>query len=470
MTSVLNSPNPYLSDNFAPIEEEISTDSLQIIGELPEELSGMFVRNGPNPQFTPLGQYHWFDGDAMLHGLRISQGKASYLNRYVRTHKFKTEKEQGKALWTGLLEPPQPNHPFGTDTNTANTALIYHGGQLLALWEGGSPYALTVPQLETKGKHTFNDKLQSPFTAHPKIDPVTGEMMFIGYSLTQPPYLYYGIVSAEGELLRTLPIELPVGGMVHDFAITANYTIFFDLPVHFRPERMAQGQHPLGFDPHSPSRFGILPRHGESEQIRWFEMPSCYIYHTLNAYEDNDEIVLLACRMSATNVFVTNEDDRIADGDIPYLYRWRFNLKTGQGTEEKLDEIPSEFPRINDNFMGKKGKYGYSAKIAPSQTPLFNGLIKYDLETGRSEHHEFGQGRYGGEAVFAPRLNASQEDDGWLVTYVYDESAQTSELVVINAQDFSGDAIARVIIPQRVPYGFHGTWLTEPQLTGTSVS
>ncbi|MGK7933851.1 MAG: carotenoid oxygenase family protein [Microcystaceae cyanobacterium] len=459
MTSAVSSPpNPYLSGNFAPIREEITADTLQVIGELPHELSGMFVRNGPNPQFDPIGQYHWFDGDAMVHGLRIHQGKATYLNRYVQTFKFQTEKEQGQALWTGILEPPQPEHPFGTDTNTANTALVYHAGQLLALWEGGSPYGLKIPQLETQGKHTFDNQLKTPFTAHPKVDSVTGEMMFIGYSLAQPPYLYYGIVSAEGKLVKTLPIELPVGVMMHDFAITANYTLFFDLPVNFRPERMAKGQHPLGFDPHSPSRFGIMPRHGKSEQIRWFEMPSCYIYHTLNAYEENDEIVLLACRMSATNVFVTNENDRIADGDIPYLYRWRFNLKTGKGTEEKLDEIPSEFPQINEALTGRKTRYGYTAKIAPSQIPLFDGLIKYDLETGKSEQYEFGQGRYGGEAVFAPRLNGSQEDEGWLVTYVYDENTQLSELLVINAQAVSGEATARVILPQRVPYGFHGTW------------
>lgn len=157
MTSV--SFNPYLSNNFAPIRKEITADNLQVIGELPEELSGMFVRNGPNPQFEPIGQYHWFDGDSMLHGLRIAHGKASYLNRYVRTYKFQTEKEQGKALWTGLLEPPQPDNPFGTDTNTANTALVYHAGKFLALWEGGSPYALKIPQLETEGKYTFNKGL-----------------------------------------------------------------------------------------------------------------------------------------------------------------------------------------------------------------------------------------------------------------------------------------------------------------------
>lgn len=457
--------SPFLKDNFAPVREEITADNLKVIGELPTDLSGMFVRNGPNPQFSPIGQYHWFDGDGMLHGVRIIDGKASYRNRYVRTNKFQIEKQEGKALWKGLLEPFQPNHPYGTDTNTANTALIYHGGNFLALWEGGAPHGIKLPDLGTIGKCTFNDKLQSPFTAHPKVDAKTGEMMFIGYSIAQPPYLQYGIVSPSGELLQTIPIDLPVGVMMHDFAITENYTIFLDLPMTFRPERVQTGQFPMMFEQDLPSRFGIIPRHGNNSEVRWFETPACYIFHTLNAYEEGDEVVLVACRMSSTNVFVTDESDRNPDGDIPLLYRWRFNLNTGTVKEEQLDDVPSEFPRVNEEFVGRKTQYGYSARMTPGNLPVFDGLIKYDLNTGKSETHEFGLGRYGGEAVFAPRLNASSEDDGWLVTYVYDENTQTSELVVVDAQDLSGETIARVILPQRVPYGFHGAWVTESQLS-----
>ncbi|MGB3512356.1 MAG: carotenoid oxygenase family protein [Microcoleaceae cyanobacterium] len=458
-------PNRFLTDNFAPVREEITADNLKVIGKLPTDLSGMFVRNGPNPQFKPIGQYHWFDGDGMLHGVRISDGKASYSNRYVRTNKFQIEKQQGKAVWGGLLEPPQQNNPHGTDTNRANTALVYHAGHFLALWEAGAPYNIQLPELSTIGKHTFDNKLQSPFTAHPKVDAVTGEMMFIGYSMTRPPFLQYGVVSASGELLQTIPIELPVGVMMHDFAITENYTIFFDLPMTFRPERAQKGEFPIAFESHTPSRFGIIPRHSDNTEVRWFETAACYIYHTLNSYEEGDEVVLVACRMSASNVFVTDEGERDPDGDIPYLYRWSFNLKTGAVKEEKLDDVASEFPRVNEEFVGRKTRYGYSARMVSGDLPLFDGLIKYDLNTGKSETYEFGRGRYGGEAVFAPRLNSSSEDDGWLVTYVYDENTQTSELVVVNAQDITGETVARVIIPQRVPYGFHGAWVTEAQLS-----
>lgn len=465
MTTTTPTLNPFLTNNFGPVKEEISADNLKVIGELPPDLSGMFVRNGPNPQFDPIGQYHWFDGDGMLHGVRIKDGKASYRNRYVRTNKFQVEHQENKPLWPGLLEPPQPDNPYITDASRANTALVYHANHFYALWEGGAPYHINLPELDTIGKQTFNNKLESPFTAHPKVDAVTGEMMFFGYSMVQPPFLQYSVVSANGELLQTIPIELPVGVMMHDFAITENYSIFFDLPMTFRPERIEKGQFPLMFESETPSRFGIIPRHGDSGEVRWFETPSCFVWHTLNAYEEGDEVVLLACRMNSSNVFVTNESDRLPDGDIPYLHRWRFNLKTGEVKEEKLDDVASEFPRVNEELLGRKTRYGYSARMAPGSFPLFNGLIKYDLDTGKSETHEFGKGRYGGEAVFAPRLNATREDDGWLVTYVYDENTQTSELVVVNAQDMSGETVARVIIPQRVPYGFHAAWLTEAQLS-----
>ncbi|MBD2293563.1 carotenoid oxygenase family protein [Anabaena sphaerica FACHB-251] len=454
--------NPYLDGNFAPVRQEITTNTLKVIGELPPDLSGMFVRNGPNPQHQPIGQYHWFDGDGMLHGVEISSKKATYRNRYVRTRGWNIENEVGKAVWSGLLEPPQMDNPYGPGKNTANTALVWHAGQFLALWEGGTPHNIQLPELETTSEYTYNNKLTSPFTAHPKVDPVTGEMMFFGYSFA-PPYLQYGVVSPQGEILRTVPIELPMGVMMHDFAITENYTIFMDLPLTFSPERMQRGEPMIMFESQRPSRFGIVPRHGDNSNIRWFESPSCYVFHTLNAYEAGDEIILIACRMSSTTVLESGSSTD-PTANIPLLHRWRFNLSTGAVTEEMLDDVPAEFPRVNENLLGRKTQYGYAGKMANSPEPLFEGVIKYNFRDGKSQTHEFGQGRYGGEAVFAPRLNATAEDDGWLITFVHDQNLETSELVVINAQDVTSEPVARVIIPQRVPYGFHGAWVTAAQL------
>lgn len=459
----LTAVNPYLDGNFAPVREEITTHTLKVIGELPPDLAGMFVRNGPNPQWTPIGKYHWFDGDGMLHGVRISNSFATYRNRYVRTRGWKIEQQAGKAVWTGLLEPPRMDNPYGTGKNTANTALVWHNGQLLALWEGGAPHAIKLPQLDTVGEYTYNGKLNSAFTAHPKVDPVTGEMMFFGYSFA-PPYLKYSVVSPQGELLRTVPIELPMAVMMHDFAITENYTIFMDLPLTFSGERMRRGEPVMMFERDRPSRFGILPRHGDNSSIRWFESPACYVFHTLNAYEAGDEVILIACRMSSTTVLMS-QDTQPDGGNIPCLHRWRFNLKTGTVREEMIDDVPAEFPRVNEQLLGRQTQYGYIAKMAKSSMPLFDGLIKCDLNTGNSQTHEFGQGRYGGEAVFVPRPAATDEDDGWLITFVYDTAEETSELVVVNAQDLTFEPVARVLIPQRVPYGFHGSWVGEEQLS-----
>lgn len=464
---IATSVNPFLEGNFAPIHDEITADDLTVIGQLPTDLSGMFVRNGPNPQFTPLGQYHWFDGDGMLHGVRISNGKASYRNRYVQTRGFKIERDAARAIWTGLLEPLQIDNPHGPGKNTANTALVWHAGKFLATWEGGEPHAIKLPSLETVGPYTYGDKLVSAFTAHPKVDPSTGEMMFFGYSPAAPPYLQYGIVSAAGELLWTVPIDLPVGVMMHDFAIAEHYTVFMDLPLTFSAQRMERGEPVLMFEPERPSRFGILPRHGDNSSIRWFESPACYVFHTLNAYEEGDEVVLIACRMNSTTVLMSERTPSEIEGDTARLYRWRFNLKTSTVREEMLDDVYTEFPRVNEQLLGRPMRYGYTAKFAPNPIPLIDGLIKYDFSSGSSQTQEFGAGRYGGEPVFVCRPGATAEDDGWLITFVYDSSEETSELVVVNAQDVTAEPVARVLIPGRVPYGFHGAWVSEEQITSS---
>ncbi|GAB1544329.1 carotenoid oxygenase family protein [Scytonema sp. NUACC21] len=461
--------SPYLKKNFSPVQAEITAHDLPVIGELPRDLSGTFVRNGPNPQFPSIGRYNWIDGDGMLHGIELGNGKAVYRNRYVQTRGLKMEQTVGRAIWTGLMEPPQLNNPannlFSPFKNTANTALVWHAGHLLALWEGGEPYEIELPNLNTVGPYSYNGQLASPFTAHPKVDAMTGEMMFFGYSLLQPPYLRYTVVSAQGKIVRTVPIDLPIGVMMHDFAITQNYTIFMDLPLTFRLERLRRREPAYMFEPDSPSRFGILKRYGDSSSIRWFEVPTCYVLHTLNAYEIGEEVVLIACRANDAKVLNVPTKTKLNHNqqDRPILYRWRFNLYTGAVQEEAIDDIASEFPSLNQQWVGKSNRYGYSAKMVPGQTPLFtfDGLLKYDFTSGCTQLHEWGPGRYGGEAVFVPQLDSTAEDDGWLLTFVYDAAKNTSELVVVSAQDLTDQPVARILLPQRVPYGFHGTWISQ---------
>lgn len=461
--------SPYLDGNFSPIQAEMTVNNLPVIGKLPSDLCGMFVRNGPNPQFTPLGRYNWIDGDGMLHEIQISNGKAAYRNRYVQTRGFKMEQKTGRAIWTGLLEPPQLNNPpnnlFSPFKNTANTSVVWHAGRLLTLWEGGEPYEIELPDLNTIGPYTYNGQLTSAFTAHPKIDPITGEMMFFGYSLLQPPYLRYSVVSSAGKILQTVPIDLPIGVMMHDFAITENYTIFLDLPLTFRVERLQRREPAYMFEPNSSSRVGILPRYGDNSSIRWFEIPTCYVVHTLNAYEIGEEVVLLGCRANDAKALNVPTQTKLNNSqeDKPSLYRWRFNLRKGVVKSETIDDWPSEFPTLNQQWLGRQNRYGYTAKMASDQTPMFtfDGLLKYDFTKGYSQLHEFGSNRYGGEAVFVPRPDSVEEDDGWLLTLIYDSAKKSSELIVVNGQDVTEEPVARILLPQRIPYGFHGIWIPQ---------
>ena len=338
--------------------------------------------------------------------------------------------------------------------NTANTALVWHHGKLLALWEGGPPTLVKVPELETLALETFGGKLKHPFTAHPKIDPDTGAMLFFGYQPVKP-YLQFSICDRDGIITKTMPIDIPRPVMMHDFAVTPRYAVFMDLPETFDFTRVLKGGPMLKFEPELGARIGVLPRDGQASDIKWFAVKPCFVFHTLNAYEDGDEVVLLACRMREYPTWL-DKPEQLSKKDPkgqPMLYRWRMNLKTDKIQEETLDETPCEFPRVNDRLMGKKTRFGYFI------SGDMDGLIKFDLEKGTSKHHPHGKARVGGEGLFIPRADAKGEDDGWVATFIHDEAENRSEMVLIDARDFTANPVARVLLPQRVPYGFHGTWL-----------
>ena len=454
--------NLYLLGEHEPIHHETTAEKLSVTGELPADLHGMFVRNSPNPQFEPMGRYHWFDGDGMVHGVRLDGGKASYVNKWVRTKAFKAEEAAGKPLWTGIMEPVKPNGL----KDTANTDLVVHNGRLYALWwQSGTPCELSTTDLSTVGEQTFGGKLTGGFSAHPKVDPRTGEMVFMDYSIVRPPYLRYGVVSATGELLQYVPIEVPIPHILHDIAITENYTLLLDLPLGWDPQRLKEGKRRIGFDRDSPMRIGVIPRHGDNASVRWFEAKGCYVYHTINAYEAGDEIVLVGCRVADPIPKQQDTKGRVARLDfielVPSLYEWRMNLKTGAVHETQLDDLVTEFPRVHDGRQGQKLRYSYNPRVAARPDLMFDALVKYDLTDNSNQQWEFDAGWYGSEAVFVPRPNAVDEDDGYLVTCLSNAATQESQCVVLNAQDVAKGPIARVKLPHRIPIGFHTTWVPQ---------
>jgi carotenoid cleavage dioxygenase len=451
------SDNPFLQENFAPVHEEVTVEHLKVVGRLPRELDGIFVRNGPNPQFPPRNRYHWFDGDGMLHGVRLFDGKASYRNRYVRTKKFLSEKKAGKSLASSLLDPPTGGPP----SNAANTALVWHAGKFLALWEAGLPHEIRLPDLETVGEYDFRGQWKSAFTAHPKVDAHSGEMVFFGYGVAKPE-VQFGIVTADGKLRRSETVALPRAVMMHDFAMTERYAVFLDLPATFDIGRALRGEPIISFEPKHGARLGLLPR--QAGAIRWFDIPPCYVFHTLNAYDDGEDVVLLACRYARLpEIFPAQGKYELSQMIPAHLYRWRVRVSEGRVTEEQVDDAVVDFPRVADRVVGRPSRYGYAAEVHGLH---FIGLVKYDLQTGACVRHSFGKGRLGGEGVFVQRPDARAEDDGWLLTYVFDQAARRSELIVVDAQAFNKPPVARILLPQRVPYGFHGLWIPSRHWVG----
>lgn len=447
----------FLRGNYAPWPMEGEIHDLVVEGDIPKELHGTLYRNGPNPQFAPRGRYHWFDGDGMIHAFTLRDGKAHYRNRWVRTERFRLEREAGEALFGGLTDMGATDpRALGVLPNAANTNVIVHAGKLLALWEAGPPYALDPYSLETLGPYNFDGRLVGPMTAHPKYDPQSGELLFFGYS-PFPPYLRYHVASADGTLVRSEEIDVPVPTMMHDFAVTQEHVIFMVFPATLRPENFASGM-PIRWEPELGTRIGIMPRSGGNADVRWFETEPCYVFHPMNAYARGTQVIADVCRFDRLPLF----DEGGSEGRFrpAYLTRWTFDLEKGTVTSEQRDDGFAEFPRLDERYTGQVYRYGYTAGRvgSPTEAGLFNALFLYDHVTGKRRVHDFGPTAFPSEPVFVPRSSTAPEGDGFLLTVVYRAEENRSDLVILDADAIEEPPLAVVKLPHRVPYGFHGNW------------
>lgn len=466
--------NPYEVGVFAPVSRELTleSDELKVIGEIPKDLNGVYLRNGPNRQFDAGGRYHMFDGDGMIHAAHFENGTVRYRNRYVRTAAFEAESAAGRALWTGLMENPQGN-PFGNThglgiKDSANTDVIYHRGQVLATWYlCGSPMGLDPLSLESLGAQDFLDTFAGDMMAHPKVDEETGELMWFDYG-PDMDYMRYGIIGADGAQTHETTVALPGPRLPHDMAITQNYTVLMDLPLVQDHEARRAGKYRIFYDRSLVSRFAVLPRYGTGDEVCWFEAKPCYIYHVINAWEEGDTIVMDVCRVKNPQhqtTFASPLSNMLAYMRLDaQLYRYVFDLKTGRTTERPLDDANIEFPSVDSRIMGRPHRYSYNMSLGHEPTLLFDGITRFDSATGAKEEYKFGPGKWGAESPFAPRDGSTSETDGYLVTFVNDEATDTAELQVLSAEDLTAGPIARVLLPQRVPSGFHATWVRADQL------
>ncbi len=464
------SQNPFLQGNFAPVSEEQFHTRLKVSGKLPPALRGIYIQNGPNPQFPPVGNYHPFDGDGMLHAIYLDNGTASYRNRYIQTHAYQAEQAAGRPLWTGLLDPLQLQPPQGRIKNPANTSIIRHAGRTLALWEQGSPYEIDPSELATLGEYHFQGGLTHVMTAHPKCDPVSGELFVFGYQTMQAPFVHYTIFSAAGERLHHTSLDLPCGVMMHDFAITEDYAIFLELPYTFNIRHWRTKGALGGFDAALPARIGILPRYAAGEDVVWINIDPCFVFHIINAYQSDGEIIVDACRYHDLTMPVNPPPGHPVDYERllrpvvrqPQSARWRINPDMRTAVQLPLMELALELPRINERFTGRPYRYAYLAELSTdSLPPVGTGYVKCDLEQRQVRVHSHGRGRFGGEAVFVadPDADPQLEDAGWLLGFVYDQASGRSDFVVVSALAPEQPPVAIVHLPLRVPYGIHGAWL-----------
>ena len=426
------SKNKFLSGNWYPVEET-STTELKITGELPKELSGLFLRNGPNPK-EPINHenYHPFFGDGMIHGIRVEDGKALwYKNKFVTS-------------------------PFGFGPNTH---VLKHGEKIYALVEGGISPVIMDSEMNFLEEEPFPASENKRFTAHPKIDADTGEMHAVSYDFGEYVnglgQVHYVTIDNHGKLIKDKIIETPSRPMVHDCAITKNYVLIFDLPVTFNLGRRDDDNNPIGGDypvvwnDKHISRVGLQSK--KTDEIIWIEVNPGFLFHIVNSYEnENGQVVLDFCRYERLFDF----DNPLPMGQKPFLTRWILDPKAKTCSEEMLDDRPMEFSRVHPDYDGKQHRFGYLLNDG-----RLNNYFKYDFEKSETITHDFGESCQAAEPVFIPKKNAKSEDDGFVVGFVYDKTTDLSDFVVLDAQNFSEAPLARITLPQRVPFGFHGSWI-----------
>ena len=476
----LPSDNPYLNGAWRPVSAEVTATvpDLEIIGEVPRDLNGVYLRNGHNQIHAPIGRYHPYDGDGMVHAMRFRDGHVEYRNRWTRTTGFLAEQAAGKSLWPGIIEPRRAVRrgwgSIGAMKDNAGTDVVVHAGRaVVAMSQCSEPYRLDPLTLETIGPDAdWATALRDRgICSHFKVDEHTGHMVFFNYG-EHPPYLNYGVVDRDNKLVHYVPIDLPGVRWPHDLGMTANHSILHDLPMFFDQDALRRGSHRLKFHRDVPSRFGVVPRFGDNSSIRWFEAEPCYVLHLANCFEEGDEVVMDGCIQSNPIPDLSHLPkegyarmnamlDMHANG--AHMHRWRFNLKTGETREYDLDDQITEFPMVNGAHNGRPYRYSYNATFVPGFW-LLDGLKRFDLERGTISQWKAPEGCYVSETPFAPRDNARSEDDGYLVTFLTNLASGKGECALFDPREIERGPICRIILPHHIPQGAHAFWAPEALL------
>lgn len=464
--------SPYRRGHFAPVREEVTAFDLPVTGIIPEDLDGRYLRNGPNPLGVEHPRFHYYLGAGMIHGVRISGGRAEwYRNRWVRQ----------APVSRALREPRRTYRVLGGMDAASNINVIGHAGRTLSLTEGGTlPFELT-DELDTVGPCDFEGDLHGAMSAHPKVDPVTGDLHSLGY-FAGSSTVDYTVVAAAGAVVHSESIELPHATMMHDFALTPSYLVLMDLPVTFHALSAVAGDpFPFRWNPRAVARLGLLRRGSSEAEPKWFEIEPVWVYHTVNAYDTSSGIVLDVVTHPSMFRGRTGE---ISGHGTPSLERFTIDTRTGRVRREILDDRPQEFPRVDDRVLGRPHRFVYTASAAAfvdtwrpreldtiADAEFDNVLFRHDLLGGPTQRRSFPRDAAIGEAVFVARRGGTgAEDDGYVLSYVHEPGRGASDLVILSAADFEGDELARVHLPARVPLGLHGNWIPTDERAAAALS
>lgn len=441
----------FLDGINAPVGEEVTDSELRVTGDIPAELNGNYIRIGPNP-LTPAHEasHHWFLGDGMVHGVKLEGGKALwYRNRWIRSN----------AVSDQLGEPRAPG-PRSDMSDTVNTNVAGHAGEIWALVEAGGHPVRIDEELNTIAHDPFGGTLQNSFSAHPHLDPQTGEWHAICYKGTSQDTIHHVIVDISGKVRREEPIRVQDGPMIHDCMITENYVIILDLPVTFSMKTMLAGHgFPYKWNPDHHARVGLLPKEGSNADVIWCDVDPCFAFHPCNAFEQEDGSITMDLCVH-DSMFA--ESTQGPDSNRTPFERWHIDPVQKLVSRKVIDSDPQEFPRLNETLLGRPYRYAYTMALPAgfdSADPQQSCIYKHDLEAGTREVHDFGKGNVPGEFIFTPKAGAKSEDNGWMMGYISNLETGQSALVILDAANFSGEPQATIHIPYRIPSGFHGNWV-----------
>jgi len=450
--------------NMPPVDLEVDLVDIPVKGRLPPQLDGTLLRIGPNPLFPAAGE-HWFAGDGMVHAFHVAGGRVRYQNRWVRTGRWLAEREAGRALPGGLDDADAGD-------GLANTNIVRHGGRLLALEEAHLPVALRLDGLATLGSVDFvggrAGPVAGPFTAHPKVDPVTGQLLFFGYGT--PDWLgagmRFGVLDAAGRVERFDAFEAPYASMVHDFAATANYAIFPVQPLTASRARMRAGGPAFAWEAERACALGVLRRDAPVGSIAWWSLPACFAYHVMNAWEDGRCIRIDVMQANAPALFPLPDGSPVPDAGGSRLSRWTIDLddRRHEAHSELLCEVRGDFPRIDERRSGLAYRHGWFVGHTPGgqagDAAPFSRIVHIDhARPFAPDVYALPEGDACSEAVFVPRTQDAEEGDGWLLAVAYRGASAKSDLLVFDAGDVGAGPLATASLPLRVPNGFHGNWV-----------